>query len=155
MCRVRCSCVYGCYCGDIPRSLLVSATKRTLKHACLLVLGFDLGRIHGSVHTRAFNHLLGTQKSGSLSIDVSDWHEYEIVWNADQIDFVLDGLKYFEFTRAADATFVEWPFDRDFHMILNVAVGGTWGGLQGVDSAAFEGGGQIMEVDWVRVYRDS
>jgi hypothetical protein len=35
---------------------------------------------------------------------------------------------------------------------MNVAVGGTWGGQQGIDTAAFEGDGQIMEVDWVRVY---
>lgn len=118
-------------------------------------LGFDLGKIHGSVHTKAFNHLIGTQKSGSLMTDVADWHVYEIVWQEDRIEFVFDGLRYFEFKKGVDATFEEWPFDQDFHMILNIAVGGAWGGQQGVDDAAFEGLGQVMEVDWVRVYSDS
>ena len=45
-----------------------------------------------------------------------------------------------------------WPFDQPFHLVLNVAVGGDWGGAKGVDEAAFKVVGQIMEVDWVRVY---
>ena len=45
-----------------------------------------------------------------------------------------------------------WPFDQPFHLVLNVAVGGDWGGAKGVDEAAFKGAGQVMEVDWVRVY---
>jgi len=35
---------------------------------------------------------------------------------------------------------------------MNIAVGGTWGGAQGIDEAAFLGSGQIMEVDWIRVF---
>ncbi len=47
----------------------------------------------------------------------------------------------------------KWPFDQDFHLLLNVAVGGKWGGKYEEDEAAFEGaGGQYMEVDWVRAY---
>ena len=38
---------------------------------------------------------------------------------------------------------------------MNIAVGGTWGGQQGIDVPSFEGPGQIMEVDWVRVYADT
>jgi hypothetical protein len=43
-----------------------------------------------------------------------------------------------------------WPFDGPFHLVLNVAVGGTWGGQRGVDDGAFP---MRMEVDYVRVYR--
>ena len=45
-----------------------------------------------------------------------------------------------------------WPFDQEFHLIMNVAVGGTWGDQQGIDTAAFEGEGKVMEVDWICVY---
>jgi len=35
---------------------------------------------------------------------------------------------------------------------MNIAVGGAWGGAQGIDETAFNGDGQIMLIDWVRVY---
>ncbi len=43
----------------------------------------------------------------------------------------------------------QWPFDKPFHLILNMAVGGDWGGQKGVDDSIFP---QKMEVDYVRVY---
>ncbi len=42
-----------------------------------------------------------------------------------------------------------WPFDKSFSLILNVAVGGNWGGE--VDTTAFP---QSMAVDFGRVYRN-
>jgi beta-glucanase (GH16 family) len=42
-----------------------------------------------------------------------------------------------------------WPFDQNFHLILNLAVGGNWGGKMGVREDIWP---QRMEVDWVRVY---
>ena len=36
---------------------------------------------------------------------------------------------------------------------MNVAVGGSWGGKEGVDADAFEGDGQVLEIDWVRVHQ--
>jgi hypothetical protein len=66
----------------------------------------------------------------------------------------VDGIQYGQFSYAAhfnqdvdyDAAF---PFDQLFFLILNVAVGGNWGGVQGVDDLAFP---TAMEVDYVRVY---
>ena len=43
-----------------------------------------------------------------------------------------------------------WPFDKKFHIILNVAIGGDWGGAQGVDPNVWP---RQMRVDYVRVYR--
>lgn len=116
-------------------------------------VGYDTGRVYGTVHTEAYNHMIGTQVGKSVTTDVEEWHDYEVVWTPDQIDFVLDGVKYHEFQKKPGATYREWPFDEEFHLILNVAVGGNWGGLKGIDESAFEGDGQIMEVDWVRIYR--
>lgn len=95
----------------------------------------------------------GTQVGKSKVTDVDDWHDYEVIWTADKIEFVLDGIKYHEFVKKADDTYREWPFDEKFHLILNVAVGGNWGGAMGINPADFEGGGQVMEIDWVRVYK--
>ena len=46
-------------------------------------------------------------------------------------------------------TYKEWPFDQPFFLILNVAIGGDWGGAQGVDANLSEA---IMQVDYVKVY---
>ena len=43
-----------------------------------------------------------------------------------------------------------WPFDKPMHLLLNIAVGGTWGGQRGIDAKAFPA---RMEVDYVRVYQ--
>jgi len=43
-----------------------------------------------------------------------------------------------------------WPFNVPFGMILNLAIGGDWGGARGVDDASMP---QRMEVDYVRVWQ--
>ncbi len=62
-------------------------------------VGFDPLRIVGSVHTAAYNHTIGTQKSASLTIanPADDFHVYAMEWSADQIDVFVDGQKYFTF----------------------------------------------------------
>lgn len=116
-------------------------------------VGYDTGRVHGTVHTRAFNHGDGTQVGKSILTTVEDWHVYDIIWSKDRIDFIIDGVKYHEFENR-QISYKEWPFDQKFHLIVNVAVGGNWGGQKGVDEDAFKGSGQIMEIDWVRVYSE-
>jgi beta-glucanase (GH16 family) len=115
-------------------------------------VGFNDGKFHGTVHTEAYNHAIGTDKGSSLDVPVSNWHIFEINWTADKIQFAIDNLVYFEFEKDATPTSAEWPFDQDFHLLFNVAVGGMWGGSHGVDSAAFVGEGQVMQIDWIRVY---
>ena len=43
-----------------------------------------------------------------------------------------------------------WPFDKPHYLILNIAVGGSWGGQKGIDESVFP---QRLLVDYVRVYR--
>lgn len=113
-------------------------------------VGYETGQFHGTVHTEAYNHMIGTEKSGSVYEAEADWHVFEINWEPTGIQFAIDGRIYSEFPQGVGSD--KWPFDQDFHIIMNVAVGGFWGGSQGIDEAAFSGDGQIMEVDWVRVY---
>ncbi|MFA6378618.1 MAG: glycoside hydrolase family 16 protein, partial [Candidatus Omnitrophota bacterium] len=77
------------------------------------------------------------------------FHVYAIEWSAKRIDFFVDGQKYFSvFQRKNNWRY--WPFNKDFYLLLNVAVGGSWGGRHGIDSSIFP---QRMEVDYVRVYQ--
>src|SRR5882672_8075320 len=114
-------------------------------------VGFDPGTIQGSVHTKRYNLVIGTQKTGTLLVpDATDaFHVYAIEWSASRIRWLVDDREYFSFAREEGGRDV-WPFDGAFHFILNIAVGGTWGGQKGVDGDALP---FRMEVDYVRVYQ--
>ena len=114
-------------------------------------VGYDPGIVHGTVHTDAYNHMLGTQKGASKTVADAEtaFHVYSITWYETKMDFFIDGTKYFTFFTGG--TWQKWPFDQRFHLLLNIAVGGNWGGAQGVDDNIFP---VRMEVDYVRVYQD-
>jgi len=115
-------------------------------------VGYDPGVIHGTIHTETYNHSKGTQKEGKITVsDAQDkFHLYAVEWSADKMDFFVDGKKYHTVTRTPSEDFKGWPFDQRFHLIMNVAVGGNWGGAQGVDESIWP---QRMEVEFVRVYQ--
>ena len=113
-------------------------------------VGYNQGMVHGTVHTQSFNHMLGTQKGDSTLIpDASEaFHEYAIEWKEDKIEWFIDGKKYHTFNNTAKNS-DDWPFDHPFHIILNLAVGGNWGGSRGIDNSIWP---QSLIVDYVRVY---
>ena len=114
-------------------------------------VGYLPDSVYGSVHTGAFNHAIGTNKTGGVKRnDLSTaFHIYAVEWTADKIQFFVDDEMYHQFEnnkKGWDA----WPFDQFFHLVLNIAVGGNWGGKFGVDESIFP---QRMEIDYVRVYQ--
>jgi beta-glucanase (GH16 family) len=115
-------------------------------------VGYDPNVVHASIHTDAYNWPEGTQKSSTLTVaDVfNTFHVYALEWSPQKIDVYVDNTKYFTFMSSQN--YQEWPFDKQFYLILNIAVGGNWGGVQGVDDAAFP---TRMEIDYVRVYQDA
>jgi beta-glucanase (GH16 family) len=115
-------------------------------------VGYDPSKIHGTVHTEAYNHMKGTQKGSSVNGETweSSFHTYAIEWYQDRIDFFIDGNRYYSFSNQGGSA--KWPFDQRFHLILNIAVGGDWGGADGVAPNIWP---QKMEVDYVRVYKQN
>jgi beta-glucanase (GH16 family) len=114
-------------------------------------VGYLPDSVFGTVHTGKYNGMLGTQKGKStFRNDLSKaFHVYAIEWNEKSIFFFVDGERYNEFVN--DGTGIgAWPFNKAFHLLLNIAVGGDWGGKFGVDESIFP---QRMEVDYVRVYQ--
>ncbi len=114
-------------------------------------VGYDMGMIHASIHSKMYNHPSNTQKTATKYIpDVaSKYHTYTLEWEAAEMRAYVDTTLYFT-TPNEGKGWEYWPFDKDFHFILNIAVGGTWGGAQGIDNAIFP---QRMEIDYVRVYQ--
>ena len=107
--------------------------------------------VFGSIHTGAFNHAIHTQKTKGLYFNdlATAFHNYSIEWKKDKIKFLVDGKKYLEFKNDGKGP-EHWPFDQAFHVILNIAYGGNWGGQHGVDDSILP---QQMLVDYVRVYQ--
>ena len=114
-------------------------------------VGYMPDSVFSSVHTKSFNHAIHTQKTkGLFFADLySNYHLYAIEWYNDRINFFVDDNQFFSFKNTGKG-FEEWPFDKRFHLLLNVAVGGNWGGIKGVDETI---GAASMEVDYVRVYK--
>lgn len=115
-------------------------------------VGYDMGVVHGTIHTLTYNHVKQTQKEGKINVTApnEDFHVYGVEWTKDKIDFIVDGKVYHSVIRGVQDSWKEWPFDQPFHLVLNVAVGGNWGGLQGVDEKIWP---QRMEVDYIRIYQ--
>jgi beta-glucanase (GH16 family) len=79
----------------------------------------------------------------------SAYHIYRMEWDPDHITGYLDGHEYFRYNRG-NQDWRGWPYDQPFHINLNFAVGGTWGGADGVDDSVFP---QTYSIDYVRVYK--
>jgi beta-glucanase (GH16 family) len=114
-------------------------------------VGYQQDNIYCSIHTSAYNHTRGTQKTTTKFIAgaTDDFHIYRIDWTPYAVRGYIDGVSYFEFLNN-NTGFTAWPFNKPFHLLLNVAVGGDWGGVQGVDNTIFPA---TMQVDYVKVYK--
>ncbi len=115
-------------------------------------VGFDQGKIHASIHCKKYYHTIGTQKTAITTVaDCSEnFHVYSVTWNAATVAIAIDGITYFSFANEHSG-YSAWPFDNRMHLLLNVAVGGFWGGQKGIDDTIFP---IKMEVDYVRVYQE-
>lgn len=113
-------------------------------------VGFNQGTVHASIHCKKYYHSIGTQKTATIPVpDCSErFHVYTVEWDRDSIRISLDEQVYFRFGNEHSG-YAAWPFDNPMFLLLNIAVGGDWGGQKGVDDTIFP---KRMEVDWVRVW---
>lgn len=115
-------------------------------------VGFDPDLIHGNIHTTAYNHVQHTNKGSKITVarPYDDFHLYAVEWRPERIDFFVDKTKYFTFNNEGKGD-AAWPYHKPQYLILNVAIGGDWGGQKGIDGSIFP---QKMYIDYVRVYQE-
>jgi beta-glucanase (GH16 family) len=116
-------------------------------------VGKDPGMVHTSLHSELYNHVKGTQITHFERLpDVfNEFHIYGIEWDENSIKFTFDGKLFYESFKGQDgrvSTNEGWPFDKPYFLILNVAVGGNWGGE--IDDTIFP---NEMIVDYVRIFK--
>jgi beta-glucanase (GH16 family) len=114
-------------------------------------VGFDQNKVHITIHTKALNHTLNTQRGAYRIVPTAsdEFHVYRLDWASYGIRGYIDGDLVFEYTNP-NTNSDYWPFDKRFHLLLNIAIGGSWGGQQGVDDTIFPA---TMEIDYVKVFK--
>lgn len=107
------------------------------------------GKTHASVHCGAYYFKLNNQPTAIVDVENmnNEYHIYTLEWLSGKITVLIDGKKYFEYADASND--LTWPFNKPQNLILNLAMGGGWGGAKGVDP---ELKSQKFIIDYVRVY---
>ncbi len=114
-------------------------------------IGHQPKRCYGTIHFGQpwpnNSHLGDTieVKQGDLS---TAFHVYSVEWEPNEVRWYLDGVLY-NTKKNTDVVPQRWPFDQNFHMILNLAIGGDWPGPPD-ENTTFP---KYMFVDYVRVYK--
>ncbi len=104
--------------------------------------------IHSTVHNNSsWGNTVNTKTIIIQGVE-DDFHIYSLEWTQDQIRFMIDGNNFYTY-KPSEYNQDTWPFDRPFFIIMNIAVGGGFGGPV-VDDSIFP---QSMVVDYVRVYQ--
>ncbi len=107
------------------------------------------GKAHASVHCGAYYFKLGNHHTGTVDVENlnNDFHIYAVDWTPEGIVASVDGKEYFTYDDTSSQ--LAWPFGEPQNIILNLAMGGGWGGAQGMDDTMTS---QKMIIDYVRVY---
>lgn len=114
-------------------------------------VGGDPNVTSSSIHCAAYNHRRGTHKTAKQTTEGAEdgFHVYALEWTPDYLRTFVDGELLLDFPNDHTGNADTWPFDKNFHIILNLAWGG-WGAIAGIDESALP---CAMKVDYVRVYQ--
>ncbi len=114
-------------------------------------VGFMPDVAHFTVHTEAFNHLRHNQKGTTLRVEnlCEDFHRYGLLWTPQELVWFFDGTPVFRYANDGEGK-SQWPFDHPVYLLMNLAIGGTWGGREGVDPAIFPA---EFVIDYVRIWQ--
>lgn len=106
-------------------------------------IGNQLNKIYGTLHHPGHSGSNGDGTTVMISNVTTTFHKYAMEWNANTITLSVDDVPFYTFANKASL-----PFNQNFFIILNVAMGGNLGGT--IDPAFTSG---AMEIDYVRVYQ--
>ena len=113
-------------------------------------VGYDPTWIQGSIHTPSSYG--NTKNFGRIQVADCDttYHIYGMTWTPSKIEYWIDDptKPYYTYDPAVK-TPNNWPFNKPCFIIMNLAIGGNWGGAKGVDDSVFP---QTYKIDYVRVY---
>jgi beta-glucanase (GH16 family) len=115
-------------------------------------VGFDEGNIHSSLHSNTKNYVLGNNPQHSHFVQnlTDEFHLFSVEWSEASFIFSVDNQSFFTYSKSDDMNVNDWPFDAPFFLIINLAIGGTWGGQQGIENTIFP---SRFLVEYVRLFK--
>ncbi len=105
-------------------------------------VGNSEGKIYGTLHYPGFSGANSISKTTDISNAISGFHLYTMDWGPNIINFYVDNVLFHTFNNTASL-----PFNQNFFLIVNSAIGGGLGGTIASDFAS-----SIFEVDYIRIY---
>lgn len=81
-------------------------------------------------------------------IITDDYNVFALEWYAEKLEFFVNGIKTLTINKPQDGGYEKWPYDQEFYIILNQALGGDWPGE--INDSDLP---QEFLIDWVRVYQ--
>ncbi|WP_168731243.1 family 16 glycosylhydrolase [Robertkochia marina] len=105
--------------------------------------GNDPGRVSAATHDEFYHAGNARYYWTDVSNVSTEYHIYSLNWDENGMDFFVDGNLFFESPNSS-----ELPYNQDFYLLLNIAMGGNLGGT--IDESFSSGS---MEIDYIRVYQ--
>ena len=113
-------------------------------------VGKTPGKIHNTLHTKgSYGQSINTQVTTIENIE-NEFHVYKLNWDKNKIQFSVDEKLLYTFS-PQNKNKINWPFDKPFYLILNLAIGGNFGGGE-IDDNIFP---QEFIIDYIKIYKDS
>ena len=108
-------------------------------------------RLQAGIHTKAYYYGTGLTMNNATQIvnNNKTYHTYALDWNTNRLKIYVDDNLYFTYAKPSNWTLDTWPFDNDFYIIINNAIGGSWAGMMGIDDSAFP---TSYTIDYVRYF---
>ena len=114
----------------------------------------ELDKLFFCLHTELYNHKRPKEQYYSADFFpgiTDDFHTFGLLWDKTKMTYLVDDKIVAEYIRGEngkDTTHLGWPFDQEYYLILNLAIGGMFGGK--VDYTCFP---QQFIIKQVRVYQ--
>lgn len=111
-------------------------------------IGKEPDMVFTSLHTQdSHGNTINTKKTTFKDIE-EGFHVFAIDWTKDKIEFFVDDKSVYSFSPEAKNENT-WPFNQPFYIIVNVAIGGNFGGPE-INESIFP---QQFELDYIKVYQ--
>jgi len=112
------------------------------------MVGYDPNNVHFSAHNATY--FASNAKTSTMNIPTAStaYHLYREDWTPYAIRGYYDNQLVFTYINDGKGS-ATWPYDQKFHLLMNIAVGGSWGGIDGVDDTAFP---TSMQIEYVHFF---
>ena len=124
---------------------------------CMEVMGQETDKVYGTIHFGNPH----SEKQNTYTLENGDfadeYHVFSCEWEPGKITWYVDGIKFHEAddwystTEGQGTVAYPAPFDQNFYMILNLAVGGSWVGNPDANEDYVDG--QQFTIDYVKAYQ--